>query len=516
MKASFRTPLALITLLAGSYLFRLPPLLNARSTNSDAAVVGLQAIHILRGEHSAFLWGSGYQTSADAYVAAMFFKVFGATPFWLMTSALTLHVVATVLVFLTLSRHFDPWAALLLTAPLILAPPSVHTYALYPPRQLSLTLALAAFWAVDAAGHVLVREGVDRYARERRSRAWLLFGGLLSTLAITADPYPLLLLPVLYFFVMLVAKSEVDVKTALVRFAFSVAGAALGLVPFLLVRRLPGAKSGPMGLTTDALGHHWDLLLSECLPWALSYKVYFAHNVMDYAPWDAPLVVRVIGYAGALAVFALVVYAFVSVILPSLPWPIRRLGITGAIVYPLALVAFLTSVMVMDHFSMRYLVVLTLMLPFVAAPAAKALGPKRFAIVLAPHLVASAICGWVGYGPFVHGVVPVRETPELKDDYALLWTLTTHGVDYATADYWASYRLTLLWNERVIVVPKNASEDRYAPYRKAFDEAKVFAYVFDPGRSRENLEDAERDLRGKYKSVEKTMAGGDTVFIVRR
>ena len=43
---------ASVTLLVASYLFRLPPLLNARSTNSDAAVVGLQAMHILRGEHS--------------------------------------------------------------------------------------------------------------------------------------------------------------------------------------------------------------------------------------------------------------------------------------------------------------------------------------------------------------------------------------------------------------------------------------------------------------------------------
>ena len=63
------TALAAFVLVLGSYLFRLPPLLNARSTNSDAAIVGLQAMHILRGERSAFLWGSGYQTSADAWVA---------------------------------------------------------------------------------------------------------------------------------------------------------------------------------------------------------------------------------------------------------------------------------------------------------------------------------------------------------------------------------------------------------------------------------------------------------------
>src|SRR5215510_2802496 len=49
-----------------SVLFRIPPLLNARGVNSDAAVVGLQALHILQGEWSWFLWGAPYQASFDA------------------------------------------------------------------------------------------------------------------------------------------------------------------------------------------------------------------------------------------------------------------------------------------------------------------------------------------------------------------------------------------------------------------------------------------------------------------
>jgi hypothetical protein len=352
-----------------------------------------------------------------------------------------------------------------------------------------------------------LREG-DRYAKERRARVWLLAGGALSTLAIAADPYPMLLLPLALGFALLVGGTR--------RALWAAIGAAVGVVPFIVLHRMAGAKEGPMGLTLAALGHHFDLLVADCLPWALSYKVYFAHNVMDYRPWDAPLVVRGIQYLGALSVVAVVTYAFVAVPLRSLSWPIRRLGLVGALTYPLALAAFLTSVMVMDHFSMRYLAVLTLMLPFAAAPLARALGGKRFALLFAPHLVAAAIGGWVGYGPFVRGPIPVRETPELADDYTLFHLLRARGITYATADYWASYRLTLLFSEQIIVVPKNDSEDRYAPYRRALEKAPVFAYVFDPGRSREDLGEAEKTLRAKYKDVEKTAAGGHTVFIVRR
>jgi hypothetical protein len=496
---------AALVLVLTSYLFRLPALLNARSTNSDAAVVGLQALHVLRGEHGAFLWGSGYQTSADAYIAAAFFVIAGATPLALMLSALSLHVIATGLVFATLRGHFTGWTALLLTAPLIVSPSSVHTYALYPPRQLSITLAIAALCAIHRA---------SSRSTARRPEPWLAGGAALYGLAISADPYPMVLAPVVLGYGLVVAGAG-----PARRLPALAAGLAVGLVPFVLLHRAAGAKSGPMGLSLAPLRHNADLLLRECLPWALSYKVYYAHNVMDYAPWNAPWWVHGVQVAGVLGVLLVIGAGLALVRRPDIPRGTRLLGFFGAATYPVAIGAFLVSVMVMDHFSMRYLAVLTLMLPFAAAPLAHLLGVRRFGALVAPHLVASMIGGWVGFGPFVRGPLPVRETPELKDDYALFELLRSRGITYAEADYWASYRLTFLFGEQLVVVPTNPSEDRHAPYRRAFESAPVFAYVFDPGRSRENLDDVERNLRlanGAPGAVEKTRAGGHSVFIVTR
>ena len=499
-----------LVLVAASYAFRLPPLLNARSTNSDAAVVGLQAMHMLHGELSPFLWGSGYQTSADSLVAAVFFAVLGSSPFVLMLSALTMHVVATGLVFATLRRRFDGWLALLCTAPMIVSPSSVHSYALYPPRQVSLTLVLAAFWAIDRASAKAIANAKVRA---------LALGGLLATLAVSADPYPMLLLPLVALYALLVAWGEgreEGVRAIALRFAAFGGGAMAGIVPFLVIHRLAGAKSGQMGLTTSMLAHHWRLLVDECLPWALSYKVYFAHNVMDYRAWDAPWPFHVLGVLGAVLLGALVAFGLASPLRRELPADVRRLGFVGALTFPIAIAAFLVSVMVMDHFSMRYLAVLTLMTPFAVAPAARALGTKRLALVLGPHLLASAIAGWVGYGPFVHGPVPVTETPELHDDYTLRDLLRARQLRYATADYWASYRLTYLFREEIIVVPTNPAEDRYPAYRRAFEAEPVFAYVYDAGRSREELAAAERDLVAANGQVERVAAGGLTVLIVHR
>jgi hypothetical protein len=459
-------------------------------------------MHLLRGERSPFLWGSGYQTSADSFVAAIFFAAAGPSPLALMLSALCLHVLSTWLVFQTLRRRLDPWTSLVVTLPLVLAPASIHSYALYPPRQLSLTLAVAALWAIDGAA-----------ARaSARASGFLALGGLLFGLAVSADPYPLVLAPIILGYALLVLLEQPWDHLPW----FGTATLA-GFVPFGLLHQAARGKSGPLGLTTNVLRHNWDLLVRECLPWALSYKVYFARHVMDYLPWDAPALVQIVQLMGAFVVAAIVGIGLAVVFRTSVPWSERRLGFLGALTFPVAIGAFLVSVMVMDHFSMRYLAVLTLMLPIASLPAAELLGGKRFALLLAPHLVASALCGWVGYGSFVRGVVPVRaDAAERRDDDALASLLDARGIRYAEADYWVSYRLTFLFRERFIVVPKNVDEDRYAPYRNAFDSAPSFAYVFDPDRSRESLADAESALTRTNAHVEKVAMGSRTVLLVDR
>jgi hypothetical protein len=484
-----------------SYAYRLPALLNARLTNSDAAIVGLQAMHVLEGEFSAFLWGSGYQTSADAFVAAAFFLAGGPTPLMLMLSALTLHVIATILVFATLRRRFTAWSALLLTMPVVLSPASVHTYALYPPRQLSITLAIASMWAIHGASR---KSG-------GRAAALIGLGGAFYGLAVSADPYPLVLAPIVLGYALLASLGRLMCQVP----TFGI-GLLAGIVPFALLRGASGAQHGPLGLTTAVIRHNWDLLVRECLPWALSYKVYSAKTAMDYAPWNAPLPVEAVQLTGAIVVGAIVLYGLFAIRSKVVPRSTRHLGFAGAMAYPVTIGAFLVSVMVMDHFSMRYLAVLTLMLPFAAAPVAHTLGGPRFAVLIAPHLVASSLCGWLGYGPFVRGPIPVLDSPDLRDDYAVFDHLRAQGITYAQADYWASYRLTFLFSERLVVVPTNPSEDRYPPYRRAFEAAPVFAYVFDPNRSREDINEVERKLKEEHAALDKAQVGGRTVFVVTR
>src|SRR5262249_35669269 len=125
-----------------------------------------------------------------------------------------------------------------------------------------------------------------------------------------------------------------------------------------------------------------------------------------------------------------------------LPWGLRRLGLTGALMLLATIGGFLVSPMVMDHFSSRYLAAILLVAPFCLAPAAALIGLRRFGLALAPYLVSSAISGWVSYRPFTLAV-----HPRLAIDDRLGAALRERDVRYATADYWASYRLTFAFRE---------------------------------------------------------------------
>jgi hypothetical protein len=480
--SSMRPGLPWSLVLVASIAFRLPPLINADGTNADAAVVGLQAMHLLRGEWSPFLWGSGYQTSVDAVVAAALFFFTGPSPLVLMLSTLLGHVLLTWLSYDMLRRRVGAWTAAALVTPLVFTPDPVHTYVLYPPRQAALTLVFVAFWLLDRAA-----------SPSRRPRRLLAAGAAVASLAVYADPYALLFLPVAALFGAFALRGEeapLPRPERLGRLYALVAGGVAGLVPYALLVSHPLATRGQTSLRLEVVPHNLALLLDPCLPWLLSAKVYAAKRMSDYAPWEVGPAYHAFQVVAAAVLAAGVLSGAALFFSKRVPWGVRRLGLAGAFMVPVTIGGFLLSPMVMDHFSSRYLAAILLAAPFALAPAAHLLRARRFALALLPYLVSAAVSGWVSYRPFGLAV-----HPSLAVDEHLGVMLRERGIRYAVADYWASYRLTFRWREAPIVVPKNEVEDRYRPYRDAFEAAPVVAYIHDAYRSRESLAETEAKIK---------------------
>ncbi|HWZ87559.1 MAG TPA: hypothetical protein VNW92_01880 [Polyangiaceae bacterium] len=498
-------PLPFILLVATAHA--LPALLNPAELHSDAAVVGLQARHLLHGEWSWFLWGSGYQTATDVLVAGALFGLFSATPLALMLSSFLGHLLLVCFAFGTLRRHFQAWQSALLVSPLILTTGPLHTYMFSPPRQASLTLVFASIWLLDGA------------PRWRHSSLALAAGAFVAGLSCFADPYALLFLPGLGLFVLLGAAETPRPRVAR-DLAAVAAGSVAGFIPVWLLTHSAQAAGGVFQLHSDVLTHNLDLLEHVCFPYLMGTTAYYSARMPLVEAWPAPLWFRAIQWAGAGLLLSGIAFGALALLRRSIPLPVRRLAALGAVMLPVTLGAFALSVMVMDRLSARYLVAIVLMAPFALGPALISLGLRRFALLLAPFLVSAAVAGWLSHGDDVAGIHIVVHSERANDETLLADQLRKHDLRYGLADYWVAYRLTFLFEERTIIAPWHEQLDRYAPYRSAVASQTRIAYIFDPWRSKEQLASREADIEaGKTDfspKFETFRAGRYTVLLLQR
>ncbi|MEW6502928.1 MAG: hypothetical protein AB1457_03070 [Chloroflexota bacterium] len=94
--------------------------------NSDEAIVGLMARHILMGERPIFFYGQAYMGSLDAFLVAGFFSVFGQSVSGIRLVQVILYLFTIMTGFWVGSQFFYSFRAGLITA-LFLAIPPVNT-----------------------------------------------------------------------------------------------------------------------------------------------------------------------------------------------------------------------------------------------------------------------------------------------------------------------------------------------------------------------------------------------------
>ena len=113
-----------LLLLALAAIYRL--VLLARgwpALDSDEAVIGLMARHILHGERPTFFWGQNYMGPFEAYFAALLFALFGSSSFVLGLSALLLTLGFLATVYWLGRAAYGPTVGLLALAWLAISPP---------------------------------------------------------------------------------------------------------------------------------------------------------------------------------------------------------------------------------------------------------------------------------------------------------------------------------------------------------------------------------------------------------
>jgi hypothetical protein len=525
--------LALLVLIACAIYTRIPPILNADGLNSDVAVVGLQARQIRAGFWQPFLPGSGYQTSTDSTWAAIVFLVFGDSSRSLYGSAVFLHLVLLTAAFFWLrGTKVNCIVALVLCLPLAMTTASANSYAIYPPREASLALG---FLALATGGWAL------------SSRALGALSGLLLGFALYADPYARLLVPMwlvqralhwrerrLAFVGEPMSIGGSTERYATRWFGFELAAFVFALLPSVLLSLRKDASRGQASLVLSVFRHNLDLFWSTCAPWAFGSTTYHAPIGSTYVPWTAPPLFRALGFLGVIAMVTLSLYAHVCVVhdivgalrARRLVKATTRVALVAAVGFWSTIFGFMVSPMVMDHFSMRYLALATLCLPLMwlaafslpSSPKKAQMVARRqggLLLVAIVPMLSMAISGWVSHDPYTRGILPIG-VEDSGDEQRLFAKLKAASVTNASADYWVSYRLTFLASGELRVVPNNEQEDRIPRDRAAWRAAQRVAYVWEEGRSRENIEKAASYAAEEGTVLEQWSAGRYRVWILER
>jgi hypothetical protein len=455
---------------------RLPVLLHPQIT-SDSAVVGLQALHMLRGEWSRFLWAAPYQSSLDPAVAALFTLVTGPRPLAVVLGPVLEQVALCWVAHRMLRRHIGDLPALVACLPLVL-----------PLQPLSIMMSFAATRSgagLIALGGVALADGGAPWRRA--------VGTALIVLAAGIDLYMVLLLPPLLLSVALEGPPR--------KLVGPLAAAALAAAAAFALHL--GSQSFVLTPDPGRLARNWRLLWWECLPDAIG------------ASWRTQHALPALRIAGAAAFSAGILSGGLLALRRDLPWGIRRLGLCGFLAALISIAGFLGSGLARDVFSSRYLVAILWTAPMALAPALHLLGARWSLTLLSPWLASAAVASALALGlPATLRPLPLDGLN--AEDRALRDRLRELGVRGGAAQYWVAYRLTYLFEENPILVPLDASEGRYAPYIPLVSSESRLAFVFHPDEPRAQPGDVASRLRRQGLIPQTDRVGRYAVLLVDR
>ena len=425
------------------------------STNSDEAVLGLMARHVLHGEFTTFLWGTPYGGPQEAWLAAPLFAVFGSSVAALRVVPIALDIVGVFLVWRVGRRTIGEGPAVIAAA----------LCWIWPPETMMLAIKEIGFYASNTFYCALILLLVLwAYERPNAVRAGTL--GLALGLAVweTTQIVPLAVPAVLW----LVWRRPAIVRQAWV----AVPAAVVGALPFLVW----------------TFTHHFQSLM--------------AHSTLESTYWW-----RLRTYASPVLPMAL------GLRLPGQRWQVPY-GI-GTLLFVAALVLFVIGAYVSRHRPVSLLYAACLGYPFVMAISPRSYGTidphyvsslmPVFALLvaqLARNAVSAALVllagaalsfGWVhdSYEKLQHGRPGDSTLPRSIDP--LISTLDGLHLDRVYTTYWIAYRLDFESRERIIAVENKFDRlavrngvlepgpdpfVRYAPYERTVRASKRPAFVF--------------------------------------
>lgn len=450
--------------------------------NSDEAIVGLMARHILVGEFPVFFYGQAYMGSLDGLLVAAGFSLVGphAIVIRMVQALLYLGTVFTTILIadrMYVSRKVGIAAAILLAIPVI-------------NTTLYTTVSLGGYGEALLLGNLLILTSLEIEKRDSSLKGYLIWG-LLAGVSFWAFGLTLIyIIPSGLFILWIIRRTAIPVE-ALRRSGIALAGFIIGIAPILA-----------WGVTND-----WSLLLRELLGSAISGAsasspfvavlerlrnlLLFGPTVIIGArpPWDVkPLATPFIPF---ILIFwgAVIVHTVRDLRRPEDGRP-RKWMLLGVIVCLLG--GFILSPFGNDP-SGRYFLPLAVPMAILAGDLIVDLAEswsRRWAYALLVFVMAANLVGTIQTAvknpPGITTQFDAIARIDHTYDGALIDFLQMHGERRGYTNYWVSYPLSFQSGEELIFIPVlpyhldfryTERDNRYAPYESLVAESARVAYI---------------------------------------
>ena len=404
--------------------------------NSDEAVVGLMARHLLNGEFHVFYWGQIYGGSQEAILTALLMTVLGPTVVAIKLTPVLLSAVAAVLTWRVGRRTIGTKGAVV----------AALLFWVWPTAYLFLsTFELGFYEFTMVCGLLLVLFSLRVVQEPGRRLDWAILG-FAAGMGWWASPN------IVYFGLPAVIWLLSRASGQLIRFLpVSLPAALLGAAPWLafnVVNRMASLHAPTIDPYNEGHLGHVISLFRIGLPVALGVHSPF----FDMWIWGAGGIAM---YAGA----ATLVLLFIA----RARGP-RLLVVLVLLIYPVVIFVFPGS----PRGSARYVMFAA---PFLALALCGVSSHIRYWAPLTLVALAITFSGFT-YIPLSPDVAP------------LVRTLDQHGISGVVANYWVAYRLSFLTGERIVALPYHDS--RYPAYATKVRSGPSVAYVFESGSPEED------------------------------
>jgi len=477
------------------------------SFNSDEAVVGLMARHILQGERPVFFYGQAYMGSLDALLVAIGFYLFGEQV-WvirLVQSLIFLGVMITTYRLGTKVFGSQKTAAL---AVALLAVPSVNVI-------LYTTASLGGYGEALLIGNLVLLKGLriaDRLTEKKESflnADWLVLGFLIG-LGFWAFGLTLVYsIPTAIFLIYSIRKarqgsqgtpeissgsdeyeSRISWKLIVTWLLSFSGGLIIGLLPVWNFALENGLHRLILELKGDAIRG------IEGLPWLLQSLQHLINLVIFGSsvvfglrpPWD------IIWLGLPLLPFILIFWLFViGYILRSLVTGNERrkkVGLLLGVIFAL-LCGFIFTPFGADP-SGRYFLPLAVPLSLFAADFIVEL-ERKFGVKVYGLAALLVVFNFWGITQSAFRIPPGITTQfyepariDHRYDQELIDFLLEKGEKRGYSNYWVSYPIAFLSQEELIFIPRlpyhpdlrfTLRDDRYSPYTELVENAERIAYI---------------------------------------